>query len=152
MEQVYFAECNGAIKIGFTATLAKRITHLQTASAFPVTLIDAVAGDRATEQALHRKLDAFRLEGEWFKDCPEVRAAIQNSLNNFPAIPAGQRATRKRRKFADVAKVLWPKKPAAHLAGIAGVNMRTAERWLSGECEPPAVVIAATICEMVREQ
>ena len=54
------------------------------------------------------------------------------------------------RKFGAVAKVVWPFKTAAHLATVGGVNQRTAERWLSGEFEPPAVVIAALIVEITR--
>jgi hypothetical protein len=56
------------------------------------------------------------------------------------------------RKFGPVAKILWPIKPAAHLAVIGGVSERTACRWLSGEFEPPASVIAATILEMTKLQ
>jgi hypothetical protein len=48
-------------------------------------------------------------------------------------------------KFAAVARLLWPIKTAAHLASIAGKDERTAKRWLSGEYEPPARVIAAVI-------
>lgn len=53
-------------------------------------------------------------------------------------------------KFGAVAKLLWPDKTAATLAVIAGKNVRTAERWLSGEFEPPAAVIAALIVEITK--
>ena len=54
------------------------------------------------------------------------------------------------RKFGAVAKVLWPFKTAAAVAAIAGTNERTAARWLSGEFEPPAIVIAAIIVEITK--
>lgn len=54
------------------------------------------------------------------------------------------------RKFGAVAKVLWPFKTAAHVAAIAGRDERTAARWLSGEFEPPAIVIAHIILEMMK--
>ncbi len=54
------------------------------------------------------------------------------------------------RKFGAVARVLWPHKTAACLAAIADTNERTAARWLAGEFEPPAVVIAAVIVEITR--
>ena len=54
------------------------------------------------------------------------------------------------RKFGAVARVLWPFKTAANIAAIAGVEERTAKRWLSGEFEPPAIVIAAIIVEITR--
>ncbi len=54
------------------------------------------------------------------------------------------------RKFGAVAKVLWPFKTAAQLAAIANTNERTAARWLSGEFEPPGIVIAAIIVEITK--
>jgi hypothetical protein len=56
------------------------------------------------------------------------------------------------RKFGPVAKLLWPHKTAANLAAIANTNERTAWRWLSGEYEPPAVVIAAVIVEITKRE
>lgn len=54
------------------------------------------------------------------------------------------------RKFGDVAKVIWPFKTAAHVAAIANTDERTARRWLAGEFEPPAIVIAAIIVEITK--
>lgn len=54
------------------------------------------------------------------------------------------------RKFGAVAKLLWPNKTAAQLAAIANTNERTAWRWLAGEYEPPAVIIAAVIVEITK--
>ena len=56
------------------------------------------------------------------------------------------------RKFGAVAKVLWPVNTAKTVGAIANRSHRTAERWLSGEFEPPGVVIAAAVYEMTREQ
>lgn len=52
------------------------------------------------------------------------------------------------RNFGRVAKLLWPFKTAAHVATIAKTNERTAARWLSGEFQPPYVVIEATMHEI----
>ena len=52
--------------------------------------------------------------------------------------------------FGKVAKVLWPFKTAAHIASIAGKDERTAARWLSGEFEPPGIIIAAIIVEITK--
>jgi hypothetical protein len=52
--------------------------------------------------------------------------------------------------FSKVAKVLWPFKTAAHIAFIAGRDERTAARWLSGEFEPPGIVIAAIVVEITK--
>jgi hypothetical protein len=49
------------------------------------------------------------------------------------------------RNFGPIAKVLWPVKTAAHVAAIAGRDERTAKRWLSGEFDPPLIVVVATM-------
>ncbi len=51
----------------------------------------------------------------------------------------------RRNEFGPIAKVLWPLKTAAQLASIANKDERTAARWLSGEFEPPYVIIEATL-------
>jgi hypothetical protein len=55
-------------------------------------------------------------------------------------------------KFASVARVLWPTKTAATLAAIAKRDQRTAERWLSGEFEPPYVVVEAVMHEIFKRE
>lgn len=56
------------------------------------------------------------------------------------------------RKFGAVAKVLWPFKTAAHLAAITGRDERTAKRWIAGEFEPPAIILAAIIVEITKRE
>lgn len=52
--------------------------------------------------------------------------------------------------FGKVAKLLWPFKTAAHIAAIANSNERTAARWLSGEIEPPNIIVLATMQEIFK--
>lgn len=47
--------------------------------------------------------------------------------------------------WVDFARHCWPEKTAAHLASIAGRDERTAKRWLSGEFEPPNIIMVALI-------
>lgn len=55
-------------------------------------------------------------------------------------------------KFAGCARHLWPYKTAAHLASIAGKDERTAKRWLAGEFEPPSIVLATMLMEMLKRE
>lgn len=57
--------------------------------------------------------------------------------------------------FTEFAKKCWPENTAAELAAIARksergkpYNVRTAERWLAGEFEPPICVVFAIINKM----
>ena len=53
-------------------------------------------------------------------------------------------------KFYKVAKALWPEGTAPTIAAIANRDVRTAERWLSGEGDPSGLVIAAIIVEITK--
>lgn len=53
-------------------------------------------------------------------------------------------------RFAVVAKALWPINTAACIASIAGKDERTGSRWLSGEFEPPGIVLSAIMHEITR--
>lgn len=55
-------------------------------------------------------------------------------------------------KFGIVAKALWPLKTAATIGAIAGKDERTGARWLSGEFEPPGIVLAAIMLEMTKRE
>ena len=55
-------------------------------------------------------------------------------------------------QFGKVAKALWPLKTAAQLASIAKKDERTAARWLSGEFEPPGIIIAAIVLEITKRE
>lgn len=50
--------------------------------------------------------------------------------------------------FTDFAKLCWPEKTAACIAAIADKDERTAKRWLSGEFEPPIIVVLAVVNKM----
>ncbi len=55
-------------------------------------------------------------------------------------------------KFGIVAKALWPINTAAHVAAIAKRDERTGARWLSGEFEPPGIVLAAILTEITTRE
>jgi len=79
---VYFIQGldGGAIKIGVSFDPSERLSTLQTASPVKLRIIGLVAGGPRMERALHARLSAHRLHGEWFTDAPEVMAAIAEVL------------------------------------------------------------------------
>lgn len=52
-------------------------------------------------------------------------------------------------KFGAVARALWPRKTAAHLAAKARVSERQAKNWLAGEHEPSARAVQAIVNEIL---
>jgi len=55
-------------------------------------------------------------------------------------------------KWVGVARHLWPKKTAAHLATITGKDERTGKRYLAGDYEPPGAIIAAIVAELFKRE
>lgn len=72
----YFVEAVGQslIKIGKSTNVEKRIDSLQVASAFDLHVIAVIEGDH--EHEWHRRFNADRTGGEWFRFTDELRAAI----------------------------------------------------------------------------
>ena len=52
--------------------------------------------------------------------------------------------------FRDLARMVWPDKTDQHLSFITECDARTCRRWLSGENEPPADVLAVILSEIMR--
>jgi hypothetical protein len=146
--EIYFAEWKDRIKIGISRDVDSRLSQINKQAGIDLRLMGKVPGDFARERALHTALDDHRYMGEWYKDSPELREIIGRCLENLDSAiknPDGKSCT-----FGKVARIIWPERTAERLAEIANTNERTAWRWLSGEYEPPAVVIAAVIVEITR--
>lgn len=52
------------------------------------------------------------------------------------------------RMFGPVCKLLWPHKTAAHVAALGKRDERTAARWLSGEHDPPIIVVLGVMSKI----
>lgn len=70
---IYFIESRGFIKIGWTQNWRNRISNLQSASPEPITVLALLARPQIYERTMHKKFAAFRVRGEWFVDCKEIR-------------------------------------------------------------------------------
>ena len=70
----YVQRHDGAIKIGVTTNLAKRLSDFVRVT--PVTLLATMRGTRTAEQAMHRRFAADRIGGEWFNPSPSLLAHI----------------------------------------------------------------------------
>ena len=77
---VYFLKVGERLKIGFSRKLQDRVADLSTGISQHPDLLMAVRGSRAEEQALHRRLAAYRVRGEWFTASPAVMRTAMRSL------------------------------------------------------------------------
>ncbi len=79
-EAVYFVECAGLIKIGYSGDLNRRLIDLQNMSGAPIELIGAILGTFKTERELHVRFDVDRQHGEWFTPSEGLRRGIAELL------------------------------------------------------------------------
>jgi hypothetical protein len=76
---IYFIEHAGRIKVGFADNVERRLKEFRTAIPSFVRL-GSMEGTRGHERAIHQALAAYRLEGEWFKDCAFVRNFLTQAM------------------------------------------------------------------------
>ena len=84
--EVYIIEAVGAdrVKIGVSQDVGKRFGQLAASFPGPLVLLGKVAGGRAREKSLHRRLANFRIGGEWFHLTPGVRQALREVIDDAP--------------------------------------------------------------------
>jgi Meiotically up-regulated gene 113/Protein of unknown function (DUF3102) len=84
--EVYFIEAVGAdrVKIGVSQDVGKRFRQLAASFPGPLGLLGRVAGGRARETSLHRRLANFHIGGEWFHLTPGVRTALREVIADEP--------------------------------------------------------------------
>jgi len=76
---VYFLQIGNAVKIGFSTNPFRRISKMDRSSSVP-SLFVSVPGTRYDEKTLHRRLDAYRRNGEWFTASGPVQRVIVRSV------------------------------------------------------------------------
>lgn len=67
----------GPIKIGYARDPRQRIREIQTGSETRLHLLAVVQGGRDLERQLHEEFSEYRLEGEWFRPVPKIKARIR---------------------------------------------------------------------------
>jgi hypothetical protein len=79
MEQVYFVEAEGLglIKIGRSRTMWMRMAKWYTDCPVPVKILGLMPGDHDVELWMHVKFAEYRVRGEWFRDCSDIRKWIE---------------------------------------------------------------------------
>ncbi|WP_433357786.1 GIY-YIG nuclease family protein (plasmid) [Microtetraspora malaysiensis] len=80
---VYFVLRDGHVKIGTTKRLTYRLGQISRGAstprwmpAGPVELLGTTSGGWEREHEIHAMFAAERVEGEWFRDCPAIRAFV----------------------------------------------------------------------------
>lgn len=172
--RVYFASDATRIKIGVTSkAVSDRMSQINAHLPRPLDVIGFVEGGMPLERAIQKRLTPWRIRGEWFRDCPEVRKIIDDILVRGAAaigyrgdlfllehqqiakspkrIPPHVIGLARERfsKFGRVAMVLWPHKPALCLAQLTGLSERAAQYLITGKRKPSARAAIALLSEIL---
>lgn len=147
---VYFIRHGAEIKVGITSDLTSRLATIRRDGRRGAEMVAAVYGNHALERALHRKLRQHALGGEWFRDCRDVQAAIQNTINNFKVADVDLPLRRNNSVLSEIAKLLWPVKTAAELAALVGCCERAAEHWIGGTHDWSGDAVSALTIEILK--
>lgn len=80
---VYFVECEGFVKIGYSETPRWRPHDFATGNPFECRLIGLVEGGSDCEKDLHRRFKKHHHRGEWFWLTQDVRAEIDELCGDW---------------------------------------------------------------------
>lgn len=166
MSQIYFIQNKetGLVKIGYASDVRQRFGAVQSASGSKLELLAHFPGGKPEEQALHEKLAAHRIRGEWFAPAPAVMACVAEALDHDQCDPddpdAGRRNAVAERQDAFMRESFRTYMLNLFGPGSAGVRMvaslcdvceRTAANWLEGPIYPNGISlmrIASRVPEM----
>jgi hypothetical protein len=74
---IYFIECAGYVKVGFSIEPTRRAMAVQVSNPFDCRLMGTARGGTDDEKKYHERLSDFHHRGEWYILTDEVRAAIE---------------------------------------------------------------------------
>ena len=84
---IYFIECSGRIKIGFSLDAKSRLNKISADAPFPCKLLGVIPGDRKTEAELQAKWKHLRCHGEWFAASADLHLwIVKNAGEPDPAM------------------------------------------------------------------
>jgi hypothetical protein len=75
---IYFVECAGFIKIGWSTNWRSRLNNIQISNPLPIKVLLVIGRPEIFEKTMHRQFSKFRYRGEWFRDCQEIREYIES--------------------------------------------------------------------------
>jgi len=116
-EPVYVVRAGGAIKIGVTCDVERRLRALATGSAVPLELLGTLPGGRRLEKKLHERFKRFHVRGEWFRGDETLLCALRDLLDGIPPPESDPRVLAEAAQFRRMLQALRP----ADLAVVCGI-------------------------------
>jgi Meiotically up-regulated gene 113 len=166
--KIYFAAAGGRVKIGTTTKkVTERITSINSHLAKPLQVIGFIDGGHPLEHAIHKYCARWRIRGEWFHDCPEIRKEIDRIIAVGPRaigftgeivlyserskgrLPAG-----KPQSIGIMARLIWGERALVQLMAFTGYDPAVITSWLDGSVDCPRLVryaFSAVVLQYISE-
>jgi len=80
----------GRIKVGVSSNVEQRLRDLSSEQRCEGEILHIMPGNRKAEMSVHARLAEWRVEGEWFRDCAEVRAIIETYRTGGHTLAQGE--------------------------------------------------------------
>jgi hypothetical protein len=155
MTNLYVFATPDRFKFGIAKNVAKRMKVVGAHMPVQPVCLGSIPGSYPLERFVHKKLSAFRLQGEWFQANDHVREVAATLLDRGPdaigfqppppkpkfvpdEVPQERRIAA--RKMA--LQAMWPDDTVGELAAFAEVSREEAEAWLEGKPMPRLVLYA----------
>jgi Meiotically up-regulated gene 113 len=84
---VYFIRCGDFIKIGYSLSPERRLSHIMTVNPHEIELLGYRYGTRDDEALYHERFAPHRHRGEWFNAAPEIETYARTLMQSLPKKP-----------------------------------------------------------------
>jgi hypothetical protein len=130
---IYFIECRGRVKIGYSVDPAIRFNKIAADAPFECALLGVMAGDRRIEAMVHEKWKHLRRHREWFSGSGELlswieanavdhKAAPSRALDRFPLDRGARILIAKACGVSPSTVTQWKKVPAEYCAKVSAIT------------------------------
>lgn len=167
--KIYFAGAAGRIKIGTTTKkVTERITAINSHLSKPLEVIGFIEGGNPLEHAIHKHLQQYRIKGEWFRDCAELRKEIDRLIVQGPRAIGfeGEKVLRSERSKGRLpagkpqslgvfARLIWGERALVQLMAFTREDPSIITGWLDGSVDAPVLVryaFSAVVMQYVGEE
>lgn len=147
---IYFAqaECGGPIKVGFSVRPVMRVAGLSKA----LRVLSVRHGSIQEERAIHERLKADCLGGEWYAETD----AVLDEATKPETVEPSSGENIQRQLYALLPELLeaaFPDRSHASIAKEIGVSSKIVGYWLSGYCVPgtPHMIALGQVSPLIKQ-
>ncbi|WP_049732839.1 YdaS family helix-turn-helix protein [Rhizobium ecuadorense] len=136
---IYFIECSGRVKVGFSEDPWRRVSKVAADSPFPCTLIGVMSGDRSVETHVQKQWKHLHCHREWFAASKEFLVWISDNalIRKEKTLP---KSGDERKPHNEMCGLIVKRGEKIKIARECGVTPAAVAQWLKVPAEYCAIV------------